>query len=107
MFVVSRSCVLVYWLNTERCVTLDSRGAPPACCVLADKHRLTVAVDDVSLAPVVEDASLVYLIDLVLIDQQSVGKRSLYLMNIVKKECPSSGVSIIFEIVPHSDPPCY
>ncbi|KAJ8712181.1 hypothetical protein PYW07_005023 [Mythimna separata] len=43
LFVVSRACVMVIWLGSERCVTLDAMGAAPACCVLADNHRLTVA----------------------------------------------------------------
>ncbi|RVE45456.1 hypothetical protein evm_009891 [Chilo suppressalis] len=46
LFVVSRSSVMVYWLGAERCVTLEARGAPPQCCVLATNHRLTVAIDD-------------------------------------------------------------
>ncbi|XP_028167464.1 vacuolar protein sorting-associated protein 11 homolog [Ostrinia furnacalis] len=46
LFVVSRACIMLYWLNSERCVTLDAKGAAPGCCVLADKHRLTVAIDD-------------------------------------------------------------
>jgi hypothetical protein len=48
-------------------------------------------------------------IDLVLIDQQSVGKISIHLMDTVnaKKRWTSIyGVSIIFELEPHSDPVC-
>ncbi|XP_026321617.1 vacuolar protein sorting-associated protein 11 homolog [Hyposmocoma kahamanoa] len=46
LFVVSRSCIMVYWLGADRCVTLDAMGAAPGCSVLADKHRLTVANND-------------------------------------------------------------
>ncbi|CAK1586787.1 unnamed protein product [Parnassius mnemosyne] len=46
LFVVSRSCVMVYWLAAERCVTLDAMGAAPACSVLADRHSFTVAATD-------------------------------------------------------------
>ncbi|XP_063625804.1 vacuolar protein sorting-associated protein 11 homolog [Cydia splendana] len=45
LFVVSRASVLMYWLGTERCVTLDSKGALAGCSV-HDRHRLTVATDD-------------------------------------------------------------
>jgi hypothetical protein len=45
-------------------------------------------------------------IDLVLIEQQSVGKRSLHLMDTVtaKKRWKFTGVSTIFEREPRSDP---
>ncbi|XP_052743338.1 vacuolar protein sorting-associated protein 11 homolog [Bicyclus anynana] len=43
LFVVSRVCVMVCWLGSERCVVLDAMGAAPGCSVLADGHRLTVA----------------------------------------------------------------
>ncbi|XP_034834657.1 vacuolar protein sorting-associated protein 11 homolog [Maniola hyperantus] len=46
LFVVSRACVMVCWLGSERCVVLDAMGAAPACSVLADGHRLTVATTD-------------------------------------------------------------
>ncbi|KAI5637569.1 hypothetical protein NE865_09702 [Phthorimaea operculella] len=46
LFVVSRAYVMVCWLTSERCVTLDAMGAAPGCSVLADKHRLTVANND-------------------------------------------------------------
>lgn len=48
MFVVSRACVMVVCINAERVVTLDAMGAAVGCTVLADKHRLTVATNDVS-----------------------------------------------------------
>lgn len=46
LFVVSRASVVVVCLNTERVVSLGSKGAAPGCTVLADKHRLTVAAND-------------------------------------------------------------
>ncbi|CAG9564964.1 unnamed protein product [Danaus chrysippus] len=46
LFVVSRSCVMVCWLTSDRCVVLDAMGAAPGCSVLANSHRLTVAAPD-------------------------------------------------------------
>ncbi|CAB3246901.1 unnamed protein product [Arctia plantaginis] len=46
LFVVSRASISVVWLTSERCVTLDEKGAAPLCSVLSDKHGLTVAHDD-------------------------------------------------------------
>ncbi|XP_047535225.1 vacuolar protein sorting-associated protein 11 homolog [Vanessa atalanta] len=46
LFVVSRACVMVCWTSSERCTVLDAMGAAPACSVLADGHRLTVATTD-------------------------------------------------------------
>jgi hypothetical protein len=59
-----------------------------------------------------KDSAIVFTIDFVLIDQQSVGKINLHLMDTVnakKREgkVPFSSMSIIFEIVLNSDPPCY
>ncbi|XP_068617562.1 vacuolar protein sorting-associated protein 11 homolog [Battus philenor] len=46
LFMVSRSCTMVYWLGAGRCVTLDAMGAAPGCSVLADRHSYTVATTD-------------------------------------------------------------
>ncbi|CAH2043350.1 unnamed protein product, partial [Iphiclides podalirius] len=46
LFVVSRTCAMVYWLAAGRCVTLDAMGAAAGCSVLADRHGLTVAAAD-------------------------------------------------------------
>ncbi|KOB69051.1 Vacuolar protein sorting, partial [Operophtera brumata] len=43
LFVVSRACVMVVWLSSERCVKLDAMGAVSGCSALTDKQRLTVA----------------------------------------------------------------
>ncbi|XP_028040568.1 vacuolar protein sorting-associated protein 11 homolog [Bombyx mandarina] len=45
LFVVSRVSVMLVWLSTDRCESLDPMGAAPGCSVLADKHRLTVATN--------------------------------------------------------------
>ncbi|XP_059057678.1 vacuolar protein sorting-associated protein 11 homolog [Achroia grisella] len=44
LYVVSRASVTLWWPATERNVTLERQGAPPACSALADNHGLTVAV---------------------------------------------------------------
>ncbi|XP_072944579.1 vacuolar protein sorting-associated protein 11 homolog [Epargyreus clarus] len=46
LFIVSRACTMVCSLSGERCAVLDCMGAAPACSVLADRHRLTVATND-------------------------------------------------------------
>ncbi|KOB68864.1 Vacuolar protein sorting [Operophtera brumata] len=48
LFVVSRACVMVVWLGSERCVKLDAMGAVSGCSALTDKQRLTVADNNVS-----------------------------------------------------------
>ncbi|CAH0720431.1 unnamed protein product, partial [Brenthis ino] len=46
LFVVSRAAVMVCHTGSERVAVLDAMGAAPACTVLADAHRLTVATTD-------------------------------------------------------------
>ncbi|CAH4030160.1 unnamed protein product [Pieris brassicae] len=46
LFIVSRNCIMVSYVNSEKCVVLDSMGAVAGCSVLADRHRLTVATSE-------------------------------------------------------------
>ncbi|XP_026736012.1 vacuolar protein sorting-associated protein 11 homolog [Trichoplusia ni] len=46
LFAVSRACVMVVWLSSERVDALDAKGAAPHCSVLDDKHQYTVANEE-------------------------------------------------------------